>query len=89
MCVLPHGNDEEENVEEGVQTEEEKLAAVVVPVRPCQVAGSFTFIFFQIGRFQPVGSTGRKKRIFYIYLINQLAYLQMIMLCLFYSKVAC
>lgn len=62
MRILQHRDDEEEHIQEGVQTEKEQFAAVVVPVRPRQVTRSLTFLLFQIRRFQPVGSTGRKHK---------------------------
>lgn len=62
MRILQHRHDEEEHVQEGVQTEKEQFAAVVVPVCPRQVSRSLTFLLLQIRRFQPVGGTGRKHK---------------------------
>lgn len=46
-----HSYDEEQNVEEGVQAEEEQLPAVVVPVCPGQIARCLSLILVQIRRF--------------------------------------
>lgn len=49
--MLQHSYDEEENVEEGVQAEEEQLSAVVVPVRSGQIAGRLPLLVVRIRRF--------------------------------------
>lgn len=58
VCMFQHGHDEEEDVQEAIQAEEEEFAAVVVPIRACQVAGGLALVLLQIWRFQPVGGTG-------------------------------
>lgn len=49
--MLQHSYDEEENVEEGVQAEEEQLSAVVVPVHPGQIARRLPLVLVHIRRF--------------------------------------
>lgn len=57
--MLQHGIDEEHQAEEGVHAQEEQLPAVVVPVGARQITRRVVLLLlFQIGRLQPVGSTG-------------------------------
>lgn len=57
--MLEHGTDEEQHAEEGVRAQEEQLPAVVVPVGARQITRRVVLLLlFQIGRLQPVCSTG-------------------------------
>lgn len=49
--MLQHSYDEEENVDEGVQAEEEQLSAVVVPVHSSQIARRLPLRLVHIRRF--------------------------------------
>lgn len=57
LSVLQHGPREQQQAEAGVQTQEQQLPAVVVPVGSSQVARSVTLLLIQIRRLQPVRST--------------------------------
>lgn len=57
VAVLQHGPDEEQQAEAGVQTQEQQLPAVVVPVRSGQVPRSLTLLLVHVRRLQPVSST--------------------------------
>lgn len=62
MTVLQHGPDEEQQAEAGVQTQEQKLPAVIVPVCPSQVPRSMTLLLIQVRRLQPVSSTEERMK---------------------------
>lgn len=57
ISMLQYSYDEEENVEEGVQAEEEQLSAVVVPVCSGQITRRLPLCPVCIRRLQPVSST--------------------------------
>lgn len=61
MTVLQHGPDAQQQVEAGVQTQEQQLPAVVVPVSSSQVTWSVTLLLVHIGRLQPVSSTEEER----------------------------
>lgn len=58
LAVLQYGTDEEEQTDTGVQTQEEKLPTVVLPVDPGQVPRSLALLLLHVRRLQPVSSTG-------------------------------
>ena len=57
LTVLQHGAHKQQQAEAGVQTQEQQLPAVVVPVSSSQVTRSVTLLLIHIRRLQPVSST--------------------------------
>ena len=57
LTVLQHGPHKQQQAEAGVQTQEQQLPAVVVPVGSSQVTRSVTLLLIHIRRLQPVSST--------------------------------
>lgn len=62
VAVAQHGDDEQQQVKEGVHSQEQQLPAVVLPVGPGKVARGLTLLLVQIRRLQPVSSAEGKMK---------------------------